>query len=152
MYTFFQAKTPKENSIDTWQWYSDLIGAKYDFHPGIHTAVLNIENNRHPATAHLPSSWIVTDEWYDFRELSDNINVLVTIDENTYPGDKMGNYHPVVWYQDSFEGGGRSFYTALGHPEELYDDPLYQQHILGALWWAATGTMLDTEDRSIEKQ
>jgi Uncharacterized protein conserved in bacteria len=28
------------------------------------------------------------------------------------------------------------FYTALGHREEVWQDPRFQQHLLGALRWA----------------
>lgn len=124
-----------------WPWYIDLLGGVWNHHPGRHTAAVNVQDKNHPATAHLPSTWIVTDEWYNFDKLSDNINVLLTVDEGTYPGGEMPEYHPIAWYQDDFEGG-RSFFTLLGHTQEVYNDPWFRQHILGALWWAAKGIEL----------
>ncbi|MEC8111836.1 MAG: ThuA domain-containing protein [Pseudomonadota bacterium] len=44
----------------------------------------------------------------------------------------------MAWYQENVDGG-RSFHTALGHPEGIYDNPWFRQHIMGAVWWAATG-------------
>jgi len=129
--------------VNDWPWYAKLLGAWWNRHPGIHTAVVKVENANHPSTVHLPSSWIITEEWFNFQNISDKINVLLTVNEKTYPGGKMPNYHPIAWYQDNFEGG-RSFFTLLGHTEEIYHDPLYQQHITGALWWAAMGIELDT--------
>jgi type 1 glutamine amidotransferase len=38
------------------------------------------------------------------------------------------------WYHD-FDGG-RAFYTALGHDNKSYNDPLYLQHILGGIKYA----------------
>ena len=32
-------------------------------------------------------------------------------------------------------GQGRVFYTALGHREDVRENPLYQQHILGGIRW-----------------
>ena len=43
--------------------------------------------------------------------------------------------HPMAWYKE-FDGG-RSFYTALGHTEESYDDPLFQGHLWGGISYAA---------------
>ena len=123
-----------------WDWYIDLLGGVWNHHPGRHTAAVNVQNH-HPSTAHLPSTWIVTDEWYNFKDLSDNIKVLLTVDESTYPGGEMPEHHPIAWYQEDFEGG-RSFYTLLGHTQQAYEDPWYRQHILGALWWAAKGVEL----------
>jgi uncharacterized protein len=125
-----------------WPWYARLVGALHDEHPGRQTAAVRVVDPHHPATAHLPPVWIMTDEWYNFREISSEIRVLLEVDESTYAGGRMPDFHPIAWYQDSFEGGGRSFYTLLGHPEELFDDPWFQQHIVGAVWWAATGVQL----------
>ena len=123
-----------------WPWYVNLVGGVWNRHPnpGIFTAVVNNVDADHPATAHIPKKWIVTEEWYNYLELSDNIKVVLTIDEETFPGGKMPDNHPIAWYQDDFEGG-RSFHTGLGHPEGIYENPWYIQHILGAVWWAATG-------------
>jgi type 1 glutamine amidotransferase len=46
----------------------------------------------------------------------------------------MGD-HPIAWYHE-FEGG-RAWYTALGHPVELYSDPRFTRHVLGGIRWAA---------------
>jgi len=123
-----------------WPWYVKLVGGVWNRHPspGISTAIVNNEKPDHPATAHIPKKWLVTEEWYNFLELSDNIEVALSVDETTFIGGKMPDYHPIAWYQEDFEGG-RSFHTALGHPEGIYDNPWYRQHILGAVWWAATG-------------
>ena len=45
----------------------------------------------------------------------------------------MGADHPLSWCHEY--GGGRSFYTALGHAEETYRDPEFLRHVLGALRW-----------------
>ncbi|MDA0706088.1 MAG: ThuA domain-containing protein [Proteobacteria bacterium] len=123
-----------------WPWYVKLVGGVWNRHPnpGISTAIVNNEKPNHPATAHIPNKWVLTEEWYNYLELSDNIEVALTVDESTFTGGKMPNYHPIAWYQEDFEGG-RSFHTGLGHPEGIYDNPWYRQHILGAVWWAATG-------------
>ncbi|HAY30446.1 MAG TPA: Crp/Fnr family transcriptional regulator, partial [Alistipes sp.] len=35
--------------------------------------------------------------------------------------------------------GGRSWYTALGHDSQNYDDPQYRAQVLGALRWVVAG-------------
>jgi len=63
------------------------------------------------------------------------VHVLATLDESTYAGGTMGGDHPIAWCH-VFDGG-RSWYTALGHPSAAYDSPLVQQHLLGGIRWAA---------------
>jgi len=40
----------------------------------------------------------------------------------------------MAWRRDY--GGGRVFYTALGHRQEVWQDARFQQHLAGALTWA----------------
>ena len=129
-----------------WDWYIDMLGGVWNHHPGNHTAIVKVEESGHPSTAHLPVNWLITEEWYNFDRLSENINVLLTVDENTYPGGEMRDFHPIAWYQDNFEGNSRTFYTLLGHTEEIYSDNYFKQHILGAIWWAATGNTISSSN------
>ncbi len=47
---------------------------------------------------------------------------------------KRGDY-PQVWYQTP--GTGRTFYTAIGHREDLWRiDATYSQFVTGAIRWA----------------
>ena len=40
---------------------------------------------------------------------------------------------PLAWAKS--HGRGRVFYTALGHREDVWQNPLYQQHVLGGVLW-----------------
>lgn len=47
----------------------------------------------------------------------------------------MGADHPISWCH--FYDGGRSWYTALGHTSESYSEPIFLQHLLGGIRFAA---------------
>jgi type 1 glutamine amidotransferase len=117
----------------SWEWYGKMIGAYFESHPKIQQATLHIVDATHPATRNLPKEWTRTDEWYNFKNLSKDMHVLITIDEQSYTGGKNG-YHPMSWYHE-FEGG-RIFYTELGHTSESYKDPLYLGHLAGGIQYA----------------
>jgi type 1 glutamine amidotransferase len=117
-----------------WPWYGKLAGAYFINHPKIQMATLNVVNRNTIATKHLPEVWKRKDEWYNFKDISKDIKVLITIDETSYEGGKNAPNHPMAWYHD-FDGG-RSFYTELGHVDESYSDPLYLQHLLGGIQYA----------------
>jgi len=120
-----------------WPFYGELMGAYFKQHPAIQQATVNVEVPDHPATAGLPSPWMRTDEWYDFRtNPRATATVLITIDESTYQGGTMGIDHPLVWAHPT-TGGGRAIYTEMGHTAESYADPLFRQHLVGAIRWAA---------------
>ena len=117
-----------------WPWYGELNGAYFKSHPKQQEATFNIVDTDHIATAHLPKVWKRFDELYNFKWIGSDLHILITIDENSYSGGENGAFHPMSWYHE-FDGG-RAFYTALGHDNKSYEDPLYLQHILGGLKYA----------------
>jgi type 1 glutamine amidotransferase len=123
-----------------WPWYGDLLGggAYFVSHPVIQSVQVQVENAGHASTTHLPARFSIEDELYNYRENPRAAaTVLMTLDESSYqPGaDAMGADHPIAWYHE-FDGG-RAWYTGLGHRTELYTDPLFTQHLLGGIRWAA---------------
>jgi type 1 glutamine amidotransferase len=121
-----------------WPWYGGLVGTYFADHPDIQPATLHVEDGAHPSTAGLPSTWLRTDEWYDFRTNprdSPGIHVLVTLDESSYTGGTMGADHPWSWYH-AYDGG-RAWYTAGGHTIESYSEDLFLRHLLGGIQYAA---------------
>lgn len=118
-----------------WEWYGKLVGAYFTKHPKIQQATLHVVNGQHIATKPLPAVWQHTDEWYNFKSISPDIKVLITVDEKSYTGGENGDVHPISWYH-KFEGG-KVFYTALGHTKDDFTtDTLFKQHLLGGIKYA----------------
>lgn len=134
-----------------WPWYTQLVGRMFVIHPEIQTAMLEVGNANFPGLERWPKRLVWTDEWYTFSEEKvEGLQYLLTVDERTYKAkadwgrvkhDGMGQFHPIAWYHN-FDGG-RSFYTALGHMDEVYEEKLFLEHIYGGIYWAATGKGLN---------
>lgn len=125
-----------------WPFYGDLVGAYFRSHPSIQQATINVVDPMHPSTLTLPAQWVRTDEWYNFRtNPRDRVHVLLQMDESTYSGGEMGVDHPIAWCHDF--AGGRAWYTALGHTEQSYTEPLFLDHLLGGLRTAAGVDLAD---------
>jgi type 1 glutamine amidotransferase len=115
-----------------WPWYGQLLGAWFRTHPALQQATVTVEDSIHPSTARLPNPWVRTDEWYEFRNNPrPAVHVLLAVNEASYKGGGMGADHPIAWCHEF--GGGRSWYTALGHPKESYtNDEAFAIHVLAA--------------------
>lgn len=124
-----------------WPWYNQLVGAYFDGHPAIQDATLKCIAKEDACCKTLPEDWSFNEEWYNFKSINPNIEVIVEIDESSYEGGKNGENHPVVW-KHHFDGG-RAFYTALGHKEETFFDPLFQQQLLAGIEFAIGENRLD---------
>jgi type 1 glutamine amidotransferase len=122
-----------------WPWYGQLMGAWFRIHPAIQQAMIKVEDSVHPSASQLPNPWVRTDEWYDFRtNPRASVHVLMTVDEASYKGGGMGVDHPIAWCHDF--GGGRSWYTALGHSKDSYtSDEAFANHLLGGIRWSSGG-------------
>ncbi len=123
-----------------WPWYNQLVGAWFLDHPldpNVQTGKMVVREKDHWATKGMPDTFDKTDEFYNFRNISPNIHVVLTIDESTYTGGKNGEDHPMSWYQE-FEGG-RSFYTAMGHTNETFTEPLFLNHLWAGINYAIGG-------------
>lgn len=119
-----------------WPFYNEMIGSYFLSHPAIQTATIHVHDTLHPSTAHLGSTWVRRDEWYDFRTRPrDSAHVLMVLDEGSYSGGRMGLDHPIAWCKTI--GNGRSWYTAGGHTDETYSEPDFVQHVVGGIEWAA---------------
>ena len=75
----------------------------------------------------------MTDEIYFQKNFSrDRVHMLLSLDRT--PGGSQPGYFPIAWYKKY--GEGNVFYTALGHTDEMWMDPKFQQHLLGGIRWA----------------
>lgn len=119
----------------SWDWYGKLVGAYFVKHPAIQQATLIVTDNTHISTKHLSQTWVHTEEWYNFKNFNNDVKVLIKVDEKTYNGGTMGEFHPISWYHE-FDGG-RAFYTALGHTAEDFNtDEIFLKHVLGGIKYA----------------
>lgn len=118
-----------------WAWYTGLAGAQFASHPKIQPAELVRVDDEFPATSFLPERWSRTDEWYNFKAISPDVHNVLMLDESTYEGGANGDEHPAAWYHEY--DGGRAFYTAGGHTDASFGEPLFRRHLMAGLAWAA---------------
>ncbi len=117
-----------------WPWYNELCGAWFLSHPEHQEATILIDDPNHPSTKHFNETWTRFDEWYNYKNIREDINPVMRADESTYEGGENGAYHPLAWFRDV--ENGRSFYTGVGHTPESYRDPDFIAHIWGGMEYA----------------
>ena len=108
-----------------------MVGAYFNGHPKQQDAHIKIVNPNHPATKMLGDTWDKFDEWYNFKNINPNLDILMVLDESSYQGGTNGENHPISWCQKVKKG--KMFYTGLGHTKESYSDPLFLAHIWGGV-------------------
>lgn len=117
-----------------WPWYGKLAGAYFLSHPNnpnVKEGEFYVVDHDHSACDSLPKRFGRMDEFYNYKDINPDINVLVKIDESTYTGGENGDDHPMSWYHEY--DGGRAFYTGMGHTNETFSEPLFLNHLLGGI-------------------
>ncbi len=117
--------------------YTQMIGGEFSGHGSQMFATIQVADGKFPGLSKYKlESFRIQDEWYGQKNLADDIHVvtyMVTDSMNKDGGNKQydrPNY-PQTWTRQ--HGKGRVFYTSMGHREDVWETPLYQDLLLGAL-------------------
>src|SRR5262245_23888718 len=117
--------------------YIDMLGNEFLTHGNESTVDAIVENRSHPASSPLGERFRVFDEIYMFTMSNRGaVTMLLSLDRHPLDGLPQAGQPgdlPLAWAKDY--GRGRVFYTALGHREDVWQNALYQQHVLGGIRW-----------------
>ncbi|MBK8504918.1 MAG: ThuA domain-containing protein [Saprospiraceae bacterium] len=136
-----------------WPWYGRLVGAYFNGHPNnpnVREADVVRLDSSHISCAHLPLKWHRNDEWYNYRDIQPDLNLLLNLDETSYEGGTNGSHHPIAWYHD-FDGG-RAFYTGGGHTDESFSEAAFLLHLWGGVEYAVGQGKIDYDRPSVAPQ
>jgi type 1 glutamine amidotransferase len=129
------------NATDTcydWPEFGEMIGGWFKGHPWHQDVGVIVEDQKHPATKMLGARFTVKDEIYTFKNWDRNkTHVLMRLDNASVDlgkGNREDHDYALGWCHDY--GKGRVMYTALGHPDDLWHQDWFQDHIVGCLKWA----------------
>ena len=119
--------------------YGQMIGGYFDGHPWHQKVRIKVEDPKHPATAHLGSSFEIADEIYQFKDWDrKKVHVLLSLDPDSVDVTKQGVKRADHDFANAWTneyGKGRVFYTALGHREEVWADPRFLTHLVNGIAW-----------------
>lgn len=129
------------NEIDP---YIQMIGGEFITHGAQQVAKLDVFDSSFPGAGEFGSSFKINDEWYALKNLADNLHVIIGYDTKSMHGKmyERPNF-PETWAR--VHGKGRVFYTSMGHREDVWDNPLFQGLLLGALNWTTGRTEANVE-------
>lgn len=123
-----------------WPEYNELIGGWFDGHPWNEKVTIKVEVPGHPACEPVEKPWAIADEIYQHRNWSrEKVCVLMSLDPNGTDMTKQGmkredRDYGIAWCRQF--GRGRVFYTALGHREDVFHNPMFQAHLRNGILWA----------------
>jgi type 1 glutamine amidotransferase len=125
------------DTYHNYQPYWDMIGGTFDGHPWTaDTTVTMTVHDDHPAArpwGAIGAQHTITDEVYQFKNWQpEKVRVLMSLDmERTKL--KAARHVPVLWVKEY--GAGRVMHMSLGHREDVWTNPVYQDSLLAGVRW-----------------
>ncbi len=133
-----------------WKWFNELAGCDFDSDSEYLEARVMVDPDaiNHPTVKGHGTQFAYKADWTNHDRSVTGLpgfQVLLRVDESTFEpvreyfqsrgGKAMGKDHPIAWLHSN--GGGRFFYTELGHDVRSLETEFGRQHILEAIRWAA---------------
>ncbi|TDU62530.1 hypothetical protein EI77_04631 [Prosthecobacter fusiformis] len=115
--------------------YVRFIGAEFIKHGAQQVAKNTVVNPKFPGFEKVGTEYSFHEEWYSLKDFTPDIHVLSVMDA---PAMKGAEYErpafPSTWARK--EGDGRVWYTAMGHREDIWTNPVFQDILIGGIRWA----------------
>ena len=115
--------------------YVKFIGAEFIKHGAQQPATVRVTDPKFPGFETVGAEYSFPEEWYSLKDFTPDIHVMSVIDAPSMKGDEYKRPpYPITWARK--EGAGRVWYTAMGHREDVWTNPIFQSILVGGIKWA----------------
>jgi type 1 glutamine amidotransferase len=116
--------------------YIKMLGGEFIIHGPQQVATAHVVAPDFPGFGKIGAEVKVKEEWYSTKEFAANDRVLLVLDTKGMEGSPYDRpSYPIAWAHEF--GKGRAAGNAMGHREDVWDNPVFQSMIIGQIKWAA---------------
>lgn len=114
--------------------YIAMLGGEFIQHGQQQPALMKTIDPKFPGIAKAGEGFNLHEEWYSLKNFAPDMHVLLVQETK---GMKNFEYdrppYPATWIR--MHEKGRVFYTSMGHREDVWANPIFQELVVGALKW-----------------
>jgi type 1 glutamine amidotransferase len=122
--------------------YVHFLGAEFIKHGKQQDAKNTVTDAKFPGFEKVGATYGFMEEWYSLKDFNSDIHVLSVIDAPAMEGKEYERpAYPSTWARK--EGAGRVWYTAMGHREDVWTNPTFQEILIGGVKWALGDVQAD---------
>jgi uncharacterized protein len=115
--------------------YVRFLGGEFIRHGAQQVAKNTVTDASFPGFEKVGNDFSLMEEWYSLKDFRDDIHVLSVMDAPAMKGLEYARpAFPTTWART--EGKGRVWYTAMGHREDVWTNPMFQDILSGGVKWA----------------
>ena len=140
--TFHTGKNTGLVATDDKDAYICMIGAEFIGHGEQQVATNKVTDPKFPGLEKAGASFSFLEEWYSLINFNPDLHAITVIEPATMKGNDYNRPpFPTTWARQ--EGKGRVFYTAMGHRDDIWTNPLFQDILVGAIRWTTGDVKAD---------
>lgn len=129
--------------------YIKMVGGEFIKHDAQQVAKAKVIDPSFPGFADVGSAIEVQEEWYSLKEFAPNDHVLLLMETAGMKGpDYDRPPYPLAWARTV--GKGRVWFNAMGHREDVWDNPKFQEILIGGIEWAGGRVSADVKPNLAE--
>lgn len=115
--------------------YTRMLGGSFIKHDAQQKGHQIVVDQAFPGVAAVPADFGPNEEWYSLKNFAPDLHVILVQDTATMDGPSYQRaVYPATWAR--MHGKGRVFYTSMGHREDVWTNPVFQDVLMGGLNWA----------------
>ncbi len=124
--------------------YIKMIGAEFIKHGSQQTSQMICADKKFPGLSAVKSDFAPMEEWYSLKDFATNLHVLLIQETAGMKGNVYQRPpYPATWAR--MHGKGRVFYTSMGHREDVWTNPVFQEVLAGGINWAVRNVDADVK-------
>ena len=115
--------------------YIRMIGGEFIHHGKQQPGTMRIADKSFPGLPADKKDFSFPEEWYSMKDFSHDLHVILVQDTAGMEGAPYERApYPATWSRK--HGEGRVFYTSMGHREDVWTNPVFQDILFGGIAWA----------------
>jgi len=121
--------------------YIRMLGGEFVRHDAQQRAWMRVADHHFPGLKGI-DDFALLEEWYALKNFNPHLHVILVQDTTGMKGkDYQRPSYPATWAHRYHKG--RVFYTSMGHRDDVWENPIFQQILLGGLSWAVGNAKAD---------
>jgi type 1 glutamine amidotransferase len=128
--------------------YTKMIGAECIRHGTQQTTRIRCADPAFPGLGAAARGFELMEEWYSFKDYAPDLHVLLVQETGDMRKTGLDSVYarpsyPMTWCRR--HGKGRVFYSSLGHREDVWTNPLFQNILVSGIRWALGETEAEVQ-------
>lgn len=122
--------------------YVRMLGGEFIKHGPQQKAKMRCVDPRFPGLEKYADGFELHEEWYSLKDFPADVHVLLVQETEGMKGDEYKRpAFPATWARNHEKG--RVFYTSMGHREDIWTNPIFQDVLVGGIKWALGDVQAD---------